>query len=191
MSDLCYWIDARDGISSVNEEWGSFAQANDGETLQPPLVIGRQLWDFIRDPDTQHIYRLLHRRIRTSGASVRLSFRCDAPALRRLLELEISATADGGLRYRVRTLGEQERHPVSLLDPNSTRSERFVTVCSWCKRVAAPPRGWLEVEEAVAELELLSGSPPPQLTHGICAECAVALEKTLRGEPAPVPVSLP
>jgi hypothetical protein len=183
VSDLLYHLNAWDEISSVNEEWLSFARANDGEPLLPPGILGRPLWDFIGDLETEHIYRLLHRRVRTQGAPVGLSFRCDGPERRRLLELSISAGPDQGLIYRVRTVRQEDRKPVPLLDPHGPRTERFVTICGWCKRVAAPPRGWLEVEEAVAALSLFAEPHPPQLTHGICEECSQSLHQALIGEP--------
>jgi hypothetical protein len=182
MSDLLYHLNDKDQISSVNEEWLSFARANDGEPLLPPQILGRPLWDFIGDVETQHIYRVLHGRVRARGAPIRLSFRCDAPERRRLLELNISPGAEQGLIYRVRTVRQEDRQPVPLLDPNRPRSEMFVTMCGWCKRVAAPPRGWLEVEEAVLALSLFAETRPPQLTHGICEECSQGLHQALSDE---------
>lgn len=182
MSDLLYQLNASDEISLVNDEWLVFARANDGEPLLPPQILGRPLWDFIADVETQHIYRLLHRRVRTGGEPVRLSFRCDGPERRRLLELSISAGVEEGLIYRVRTVREEDRKRVPLLDPHRPRSETFVTMCGWCKRVAAPPHGWLEVEEAVTALSLFAEPRPPQLTHGICAQCSEGLDQALGGE---------
>ena len=179
MSDLCYELNAHDEISSVNEEWLRFALANDGEPLRASQILGRPLWHFIGDQETQHIYRLLHRRVRADGAPVRLCFRCDAPDRRRLLELEISAGPERRLIYRVRTLREQERQPVPLLEPHRPRSEHFVTICAWCERVAVPPHGWLAIEAAIAVLPQLAEPRPPQLTHGVCEVCAQALHNAL------------
>jgi hypothetical protein len=183
VSDLLYELNARDEISSVSEEWLRFALANGGEPLGAAQILGRLLWDFIGDLETQHIYRLLHRRVRAGGAPVRLCFRCDAPDRRRLLDLEISAGSEGGLRYRVRTLREQERQPVALLEPYLPRSEDFVTICAWCERVAVPAHGWLEIEAAIAALPALAEARPPQLTHSVCEVCAQALHGALSEEP--------
>jgi hypothetical protein len=180
--DLRYELNARDEISSVNEEWLRFALANDGEPLGSAEVVGRSLWDFIGDLGTQHIYRILHRRIRADGAPVRLCLRCDAPDRRRLLELEISPGPERNLFYRVRTVGEQERQPVSLLEPQRPRSEHFVTICAWCERVAVPAHGWMEIEAAIAMLPPLAEARPPQLTHGICEACTDALQEAMDEE---------
>lgn len=179
MSDLLYELNAQDEIISVNEEWLCFAQANDGAALHSPQILGRSLWDFIGDVDTQHIYRLLHRRVRADGAAVRLRFRCDAPDRRRLLELDISGGPERGLIYRVRTVKEEARPPVPLLEPHRPRSEQFVSVCSWCERVAVPAHGWLQVEEAIAVLPRLAEPEPPGLTHGICEGCEAGIHGAL------------
>jgi hypothetical protein len=181
MSDLEYCVNAEDQISSVNEEWLTFAEANEGRTLLPPGILGRSLWDFIGDMETQHIYDVLHRRVRALGMPVRLSFRCDGPERRRLLQLDILPQRDEELLYRVRTLKEEFRALVPLLDPQRPREESFVTMCGWCKRVAVSPRKWLEVEEAVAALAFFDEPRPPQLTHGVCEECGESLSDILEG----------
>jgi hypothetical protein len=181
MSELEYCVDAEDRISSVNEEWLSFAEANEGKTLLPPGILNRSLWDFIGDMETQHVYGVLHERVRTLGTPVRLSFRCDEPDRRRLLQLDILPHRDQELLYRVRTLKQKSRPPVPLLDPQRPREDSFVTMCGWCKRVAVSPGRWLEVEEAVAALALFDEPRPPQLTHGVCEECSRSLYDSLEG----------
>jgi len=183
VSDIVYHLNAQDEILSVNEEWLLFAGANEGELLFPPEVVGRRLWDFIDDLETRHIYQLLHERVRTRGEPVRLSLRCDAPERRRLLELSISPASDQGLTYCVTPVSQEDRDPVALLDPHRPHSASFVTMCGWCKRVAVPPRGWLEVEEAMAALSFFSEPPLPQLTHGICDVCSQGLLQALTIEP--------
>jgi hypothetical protein len=184
VADLLYHLNATDEISCVNEAWTTFAEANRGGTLKPSEILGRSLWEFVGDIDTRHIYRIMHERVRTRRAPVQLRFRCDAPELRRLLELSISPGDDEGLTYRVRTVKQQDRAPVSLLDPLRSRSEGFVTMCGWCKRVAVPPRDWLEVEDAILALQLFAEPHPPQLTHGICGECKKRLDDQLRSNAA-------
>ncbi len=181
MSALLYKLNARDEISSVNEEWLSFARANGGEPVLPPVILGRSIWDFIADLETRHIYRILHRRVRAHGVPIGLSLRCDAPERRRLLELTISAGEHETLCYRVQTVKEEDRDVVPLLSPHVPRSELFVTMCGWCKRVSVPPNGWLEVEDAVVALSLFNEPYPPQLTHGICEECQDSLRLAMSG----------
>jgi hypothetical protein len=181
MADLEYCVNAEDRISSVNEEWLSFAAANQGRALLPPGVLGRPLWDFIGDIETQHIYGVLHGRVRAFGQPVRFSFRCDGPERRRLLQLDILSQPDEELLYRVRPLKEEARALVPLLDPQQPREESFVTLCGWCKRVAVPRGRWLEVEEAIVALALFDEPRPPQLTHGVCEQCSESLSDILNG----------
>jgi hypothetical protein len=56
-------------------------------------------------------------------------------------------------------------------------------VCGWCKRVRHGA-GWLDVEDALAQLELSPGREP-SLTHGICPSClARVLKDSGRSEAA-------
>ncbi len=184
MSDLEYCVDAEDRISSVNKEWLSFAEANEGRALLPPGVLGRSLWDFIGDIETRHIYGLLHGRVRALGLPVRFCFRCDGPERRRLLQLDILSQPEEQLLYRVRSLKEEPRALVPLLDPQRPWEESFVTMCGWCKRVAVRPGSWLEVEAAIVALALFDEPRPPQLTHGVCEECSESLSDILTGRQA-------
>lgn len=183
-SDLVYRLDRRDEIVWVNERWDPFAQENQGELLLAPGLLGRPLWEFISDMETRHIYRLLHHRVRSDGAPIGLSFRCDAPARRRLLGLNISLLPDEGLEYCVWTIEEVERDPVPLLDPHRFRSKEFVTMCGWCKRVHGGAAGWLEVEDAIEALSLFAEPLPPQVTHGVCEDCNRSLRRTTAGDTA-------
>jgi hypothetical protein len=43
-------------------------------------------------------------------------------------------------------------------------------MCAWCKRVRVN-HDWLEVEEAIAQLNLFAAPTLPQITHSLCSEC--------------------
>jgi hypothetical protein len=43
-------------------------------------------------------------------------------------------------------------------------------MCSWCQRVRVSGR-WVQVEEAVVLLDLMSRTTIPAITHGICEDC--------------------
>ena len=70
MSDLLYELNARDEISSVNEEWLRFALANGGEPLDSAQILGRLLWDFIGGEETQQFT------VGCTGACGRVARRC-------------------------------------------------------------------------------------------------------------------
>ncbi len=183
VDDIIYDLSATDEVVWVNDAWSRCADANDGGALSPDLVLRRRLWDFIAGEPTRHIYGLLFDRVRSGGEVVRLSFRCDAPARRRLLELEISPLPDGYIRCRTRSVAEEARNPVALLDPARARSDQLLRLCSWCKRMAVPERGWLHLEVAVSALGLFADRLPPDLTHGVCPDCARILEEAVSDPP--------
>jgi hypothetical protein len=176
---VCYHINDRDEIVSVNPEWDRFALANGGASVTADRVLGRRLWDFIADYTTRDLYRQILIRVR-AGRPIRFTFRCDAPALRRVLEMDASQPGDGTVKFLTRTLLEESRPAVPLSDwaETETRSEDKLLVCGWCRKVAVGG-SWEEVENAVAELRLFEQVPMPRTTHGICEACYERVKQTM------------
>jgi hypothetical protein len=180
-TEIHYRLNERDEIVFVNGTWDEFASANSGESLTAPQVLGRLLWGFITDRTTRALYRDVLARAR-GGFPVRFAIRCDSPACRRLLEMEIACGPENLVEFRVRTLSEEKRPSQLLFDPNQPRSEELVLVCGWCKKVHVGDR-WAEVEEAVSLLGLFERKLLPDVTHGICEDCYARVAATLgRGE---------
>jgi hypothetical protein len=96
------------------------------------------------------------------------------------MELEVSPGPDGHVRFQGRTVREEKRQPVPLLDSSINRDDDFLKVCSWCKRVQAEGE-WLEVELAVEGLELFNRQSLPQISHGICEDCGISLRRRIKG----------
>lgn len=172
--DCAYELDADLCFRSVDARWTEFARTNAAPELCAPSLIGRRLFDCVADPSTAILYRRAFERARESGRPVVLPFRCDSPALRRFMEIEISATGDGGFRVCTRVVRIESREPVALLDATRARSDELLRMCGWCKRVDASGR-WLEVEAAVETLRLFEEPTLPRISHGICQECETRL----------------
>jgi len=173
---VAYRIDARDQITAVNEGWSISAQANSAEHLLAPGILGRRLWDLISDPATAQIYQELVNRVRGGSGPVDFVFRCDSPGERRLLQMQITEVAEAGeILFEVSSIAVQPRLAVSLLDQTSPRSGIVLQMCGWCKRVPANPDSWLEIEQAVAELDLFAAPAMPAISHGICPDCHGAM----------------
>jgi hypothetical protein len=166
-----YRIDARDRITFVSPAWIAFALNNGAPELTGERVLGKSLWGFVADKETRHLYGLLFKKVRRDRRVITLPFNCDSPMLRRYMELAISALPDGAIALAGHLLREESRKPARLLDPMAERSESFLRMCSWCKRVDAGANDWIEVEDAIRRLTLFSSSVLPQLTHGICPTC--------------------
>jgi hypothetical protein len=182
LSTYSYAIDAANRITQVSPEWLVFAREC-GARLTEEQVVGRSLLSFISDDATRHIYRVMLERVRATGRPMVVPFRCDGPEVRRFMELAVAPGESGGLRLEGRLLREEIRDPVALFDPEHPRGEGLLTVCSWCKRVRVG-QGWLEVEDAVTSLRLFDEPRLPRLTHGICPDCAAAMERELERSPA-------
>ncbi|HKJ08236.1 MAG TPA: hypothetical protein VKA76_04025 [Gammaproteobacteria bacterium] len=172
-----YCVDGADSIIFVNDAWCAFAIANDAPELTTEAVLHRCLWDFIADPETSHLYRAIFARARRSGNAVTIPFRCDAPALRRYMQLDIQPVDGGGERLQLtgRVLRQEPRAPVALLERAAQRSAELLRMCSWCKRIAVDTGQWLEAEEAIARLGLFDTPTLPGLTHTICDSCLAGL----------------
>lgn len=175
--ELTYRLNRQDEIISVNEAWDRFALANDAPELAAGRVLGRSLWEFIADVNTQQVYRDLLARVRT-GRSVRFPFRCDAPYERRFLEMQIRPLEDGQVEFRTKTLAIERRPAVALLERPTGAAEGLLRMCSWCKKVYADG-AWVEVEEGIARLRLFERPVVPMITHGMCDHCAAKMAEIL------------
>lgn len=169
MGNSQYELDHEDRIRSVSALWSAFARENEAEHLVRG-VVGTPIWDWIAGPEVQHLYRLLFSRIREVRGSATIPFRCDSPSIRRFMELEVFALPDDGLLCTAELKRAERRTPVPLLDPHVPRSETFLRICSWCKRVPTGDGLWLEIEQAIAALRLVE-DVPPAISHTICDRC--------------------
>ena len=169
-----YQVDADNRVVFVTPEWESFAQENQASHLDSETVCGQSLFGFVSDAETRHLYQMLIDKVRQGRRTIVIPFRCDGPHVRRFMELTISPWTDGQIQFEGRIVREEDRETVSLLDPSVSRSDEYVVVCSWCKRVDVSG-AWVEVEEAVRALTLFDAIDLPQITHGMCVDCATRI----------------
>jgi hypothetical protein len=165
-------IDRDDVIVFLGEEWRDFACENGAPGLAD--VAGRSLWDFVAGADVRDVYRHMLDRVREDGGSIAFPFRCDSPALRRFLEMEIVPARGGEVEFRSRLVAVDERPElIALLTAEAAQrpADSVVVSCSWCRRFRVES-GWVEAEAAIRELGLFGGVPAPQISHGICEDCA-------------------
>ncbi len=172
--DLWYRIDANDVITDVADRWDVVALANDGDAWVADKVLGRSIWDCLTGAGTAMLYRLVLNRVR-GGSEARFTIRCDTPELRRVLGMAIVPEPAGAVRFESIVISRERRASVDLLRGKRQASDDIVHICSWCKKVNVPERGWLEVEEAIEELALFGAEILPRLSHGICDSCAESM----------------
>lgn len=180
-SQIEYRITADDLVDQVGEGWVEFARLNGSDTLTSEAVLGRSLWTFIGGVETRELYRHIVRRARETGRQLRLPFRCDAPGCRRWLELIITPEPDGRVGFVSRTLREETREHVKILDRAREAGLELLRMCSVCKKVEVEDV-WMEVEDAIMKLGLTEQAKPPGLTHGFCPSCGESYAREARLE---------
>lgn len=166
-----YHIDDQDRLSFVDEGWRQFARDNNTLELATEDILGKPLWDFITGEQIGRLYRLLLEKVRVSGQPLDIYYRCDAPELRRYLQMTITPLENNYVQFRNWLLHQEKRKPISLLDTSLGRIEEWVSICSWCKQVKLAEDDWVEIEDAVELLGLFEANVLPQLTHSLCPNC--------------------
>jgi hypothetical protein len=119
---------------------------------------------------------MLVRRVRGELRGVNLPFRCDGPAVRREMDIQIASRASGRLvAFSARLRAEERRDEFQpLLASETPRGEEMLTMCGWCDRFLVDGE-WVEVEEAVTRLGLFQLPEMPAISHGVCPDCTQML----------------
>lgn len=175
-----YLINRENEIESINGDWRSFARQNGGEKLMSEMILHRDIISFISCGRCQELYDMLINSVRTSKKMIEFPFRCDSPDIRRFMKMEMIPLDQGRVEFISYTEREEVRLPIYLLDISVQRSEKIITICSWCKRIKAEHVHWLDMEEAVQKMELFNSNRFPKLSHGICPACYETLVKKIR-----------
>lgn len=162
-------------VVEIRGIWDDFARANDAGGPAIADVVGRQLWDFVSGPATRQVYDALIDRVGKTRTGIHFTFRCDTPDVRRLMRMDVRGDGSENIRFTSRMVREEPRPAQRLLSTDADRSDVTVVMCSWCKRLKHDDR-WVEVEEYVESTGLMEEERFPQLNHGLCPDCAAAME---------------
>jgi hypothetical protein len=183
--DVVYHVDPEGRITFVNDRWDAFARANGGTAVLGAAVIGRRAVNFIAGNETRHLFELIIRHAIKSGRPVTLPYRCDGPAVRRRMQLTVTAEAPAQVVFRSRMLAEEPRRPIAWLESRTGRERApLLRLCSWCNRGEIGGR-WAEIEEVIAAYGLFDAEAVPEITHGLCVDCErTVLCEWLDGESA-------
>jgi hypothetical protein len=177
--NFIWTIDDADKIVHVNDDWLAFARENTAPQLTAPVVLNQHIWRFIQGQETSYLYQQIFSQVRAGKSPVTFPFRCDSPDCRRFMEMQLSLLPGNAIQFAAHILREEWRDPIDLLDASRDRSGEFITVCSWCKKIHMPGRGWGEIEAAIVALDLFGHRPMPRMTHTICDSCRSALRLEL------------
>jgi hypothetical protein len=176
-------IDNADKIIQVNDEWLAFAQENLSPHLTAALVLDQSIWRFIYGQETIYLYKQIFGRVRAGISPLTFPFRCDSPDCRRFMEMKLSLLPGDTIQFISHILREEWRDPVDLLEASRDRTGEFLKICSWCKKIDIPGRGWGEVEAAIEALDLFGHHSLPRVTHTICDSCYNTIRQELNQEP--------
>ena len=136
MDVLTYTIDAEDRIVNMSANWNIFAEENQAsDSCLSAGVLNRQIWEFITDLETRHLYQVINANVRAGRKPVTIPFRCDAPDKRRYLEMKIVSVKQKHIEYQNTIIREEPREPVVLLMAGTARPEGLLKMCSICKTV--------------------------------------------------------
>lgn len=174
-----YRIDESGKLIDVNPAWDEFASANDGEEVRSERVLGASLWSHIADPAVRQLYEHFVAAAR-AGKTITFPFRCDGPAVRRLLLMTIRSPDGKSVEFSSTLKERTGRPPIRLLDRRLPRTRDILRLCGWCHRVSVQPGRWMDLERAVAHRSPFLKPQLPTLTHGICDHCRDALLAQLK-----------
>jgi len=171
-TEYIYVIDEADRIVSLSDNWLLFAQENEATaSCHPDAIMNKPIWDYISGMETRYLFKVTLEKVRTTGKSLVLPFRCDAPDRRRYLELLITPVHRKCIEFTSSIIREESRDTVELLETGIPRSDEIIKMCSMCKKIELSGGNWVEVEIAVAALKLFEQLELPQISHGLCTEC--------------------
>lgn len=176
MNPLIHRVNHHDQITFVNAGWKKFAIRNGMPAEMVVNVVGASLWRYISEPTSRNFYAVIMAKVRKTGQTIKLPFRCDSPGIRRFMELHIISLGENHLEFRSHLLRQERRKPVALLNPALPRDSKLLIMCAWCKRVKADE--WMEVEDIVQKLKLFDTRPLPSLSHGICPDCKALVKQS-------------
>ncbi len=176
-----YRVDANDKIVSVNDAFLAFGDENSLPDARPEAFIGKSIWDFITDHTTRHLYQVAFDQVRRLQKSIALPFRCDSPAQRRHMRIQISCMTQGALQATSWIVHIEDTTRKPLLETPPSHGDELLKMCSWCKRVLVKDQ-WLDLEDAVDILSLFSGGKLPNISHCACQPCASEVKQILEAE---------
>jgi hypothetical protein len=164
---ITYRIDAKDRIVEVGGAWKDFAYANGGNP-DPSAVIGRPLWDFVRDEGTREVYRLIVLEARRRRTPIHIPFRCDSAEIERHMTMTIAPDEHDEVLFICKL-----RHSCKLTLPqivNGDARPMMVVECERCYRIHTR-HGWKPCWDAVVSGDVEIDNRPIKIRRDSCYDC--------------------
>lgn len=169
---LEFSVDANNVIIAINGRWDEFADANDAPQLKKQHVVGKSLFDYISGNVTRQFVQNLLDIVRQKNTNICFDYRCDAPNLRRYLQMRLMANEHGEVRisnYQLHT----EPRVVPVFFIRSNQRDRHTRVrCSICNLLKQAEQ-WVEAESLQTDKKPLTLS----VIYGVCPSCQLQLQQ--------------
>lgn len=166
-----YTIDRDDRIVDVSPDWDSFACANDGPGACAAHVVGAPLYGAITGDPVRMYMNAIFMRVRASGETESIPYRCDSPAVRRLYRMTVEPLGQG----RIRVTHDLERTDETgrVVEIRTARGRgRATPRCSVCCRVK-DGEAWRDPFEDGRDHAL-------RVVHTVCPACREAATRKRR-----------
>ncbi len=171
---VVYRLSADDCLIAFNADWDVFAEQNSSLTILGKQIANRSIWDFISDAETKHLHKSILKKVRLSNTELTVPFRCDAPGMRRYMEMKVIPLGNGEIEYQCKTI-RVESAPQLACATELADASPLLRMCSWCNKIEVTTNTWLEIDVAVGMLDLFSQAQLPWLTHTMCNSCLETL----------------
>ncbi|MCD0461594.1 PAS domain-containing protein [Roseiconus lacunae] len=169
---VTYAIDADDRLTDLNEQWAEFANLNDaGQSLHPESVLGKPIWDYVRDRGLQNIYRKLIERVRKTQERIDFAFRCDSPLFRRYMRMTIEGRVDGHVLFISRTESIVKRSEREQRLAHAFQGSFTIRQCSMCNLFQLKNGVWVEADQLVQRSDALTNDQTAMIIWAICPQC--------------------
>lgn len=169
---LQYTINSIGIIVELRHAW--IALGGNLEVGNLRAAIGTKLLDHVTGDETQHFVAGLLGKARASDAPFRLRYRCDAPNLKRFMEMTLSGESEGAVRIAHRVVRMEALNPAikfeAAIGVSSVR-------CSMCNRVRHHGV-WREAEDAMA-LNYLQREHANLVIYKVCSDCRETLGREI------------
>jgi len=178
-STVSYTLDPDDVIVEVSSSWQSFAKENFAVGLTDREVVGRPLWDFIKDDSTRSLYKALLKAVRAKGQPISFPFRCDSPRIRRYMVMNVLPQQDGRVVFANELVETRSRSPEVYFQNKVGANKNYYVMCSVCNKVRPyeDDGEWQEVEDAFAAMAHME--EPVQLVYEVCEPCSASVQTSL------------
>ena len=167
-SVLTYTIDANDIITSTDNNFKLFAEANNAPDLHI-TVMGKPIWNFIYTDQANILYDKLFNAVRDTDRAVALNFRCDSRELLRFMTMVVTPMKRRHLKIKTGVLKEVPRMRVLSSEILYNGIKEGIPMCSHCNKVHIVDLGkWFEIDEAL-EQKLIADEL--SVTFKVCDHC--------------------